>query len=445
MYIKYLIRKSTGKFTPKQVPVYLRLRDGNIDIWHKTPFMVNPSFWDAKEQRLKTRIIIDENVRLRFNSDLEDLRKYITEKYLYASADKRIQSEWLSSAIEGFSKFKKEALPSSRPKDIGELFDKFLEHRDCEEPRKKQYLVVKRVLQRYELYIQKTKNKNYRFDVRKIDTDTLYDIWNFMENEHETYAEFPDIYKEVPNVKKEPMQRGRNTLVGNFKKLRTFFKWCVEKQNLMPSSPFSSFVIPEEVYGDPIYISKEEMLAIYKADLSAYPELSEQRDVFIFQCCVGCRVSDLLTKRKKDIVDGEFVYMPQKTITKDARTVSVPLNHIATTILSRYNNLPDDKILPFIRAQDYNERIRRVFEIVGIKRVVAWRNPITGREEKRPISEIASSHLARRTFVGNLYKNLKDPNLIGALSGHVEGSRAFSRYRKIDQETKKDVVKLLDE
>ena len=57
--------------------------------------------------------------------------------------------------------------------------------------------------------------------------------------------------------------------------------------------------------------------------------------------------------------------------------------------------------------------------------------------------EIASSHLARRTFVGNLYRQVKDPNLVGALSGHKEGSKAFSRYRTIDDEMKKELVNLL--
>ena len=62
----------------------------------------------------------------------------------------------------------------------------------------------------------------------------------------------------------------------------------------------------------------------------------------------------------------------------------------------------------------------------------------------RPICDIASSHLARRCFVGNLYKKVKDPNLIGKLSGHKEGSRAFSRYRNIDEETSRELVTLLE-
>ena len=71
-------------------------------------------------------------------------------------------------------------------------------------------------------------------------------------------------------------------------------------------------------------------------------------------------------------------------------------------------------------------------------------NPTSGNEEKRPLNEIASSHLARRTFIGNLYKKVKDPNLVGSLSGHKEGSRAFARYREIDEEMKIDLVNMLE-
>ena len=71
-------------------------------------------------------------------------------------------------------------------------------------------------------------------------------------------------------------------------------------------------------------------------------------------------------------------------------------------------------------------------------------NPTTSEEEIRPLHEIALSHLARKCFIGNLYKQVKDPNLVGVLSGHKEGSKAFSRYREIDEQMKKDLVGMLE-
>lgn len=70
---------------------------------------------------------------------------------------------------------------------------------------------------------------------------------------------------------------------------------------------------------------------------------------------------------------------------------------------------------------------QKFFTVYGVDRMVTVLNPTTGAEEKRPLNEIASSHLARRTFIGNLYKKVKDPNLVGSLSGHKKGSKAFAR------------------
>ena len=70
--------------------------------------------------------------------------------------------------------------------------------------------------------------------------------------------------------------------------------------------------------------------------------------------------------------------------------------------------------------------------------------PTIERMPETTLNKIASSHLARRTFIGNLYKKVKDPNLVGSLSGHKEGSKAFARYRDIDEDMKKELVDLLD-
>ena len=85
-----------------------------------------------------------------------------------------------------------------------------------------------------------------------------------------------------------------------------------------------------------------------------------------------------------------------------------------------------------------------MFLAAGLTRPVVVYNPATSEQEIRPLNEVASSHLARRCFVGNLYKQVKDPNLVGALSGHKEGSRAFARYREIDEDMKRDLVSMLE-
>ena len=117
---------------------------------------------------------------------------------------------------------------------------------------------------------------------------------------------------------------------------------------------------------------------------------------------------------------------------------------IAKEIVNRYAEMPGEQLLPFESSERYNDNIKLIFEKAGITYLVTELDALTRTEKKVPINEIASSHMARRTFIGNIYKLVKDPNLVSALTGHAEGSRAFNRYRDIDIDMKRDLVKILE-
>ncbi len=138
-----------------------------------------------------------------------------------------------------------------------------------------------------------------------------------------------------------------------------------------------------------------------------------------------------------------MIYTPHKTKDDGEQAVQarVPLHPKAIELINKYEGKDKKgRLFPFISAIKYNVAIKEIFTLAGITRKVEIRNAKTGEMELRPISELASSHIARRTFVGNAYKQEADPNIIGKMSGHVEGSKAFARYRDIDDETLKDVI-----
>lgn len=148
---------------------------------------------------------------------------------------------------------------------------------------------------------------------------------------------------------------------------------------------------------------------------------------------------------ESNVMRGAIEYIPQKTKEDNPVVVRVPLNDRAKKILERYKEADSNKrIFPFISDVKYNKAIKDIFRICGITRSITILNPTNGKEEKCPINEVASSHMARRTFIGNLYKKVKDPNLVGSLSGHKEGSKAFARYREIDEDIKKELVDMLE-
>ena len=312
-----------------------------------------------------------------------------------------------------------------------------------EKVRKKNYRVVGRALQRYELYVRATKKgqKKFILYVDEITPDTLRDMWDFLENEHRYFELYPTIYDSIPE-KRTPQPRGKNTMLDCFSRIRTFLYWCNANKKTL-NKPFDDFPMEECTYGTPYYITIDERNKIYYTNLNRHLKLKIQRDIFVFQCMIGCRVGDLIKMTKGSVINGAIEYIPRKTKEGRPLTVRVPLNAIAKEIVERYADSSGDKLLPFISEQKYNIAIKRIFMAAGLKRMVTVINPTTRDEEKRVLYEIASSHLARRTFVGNLYKKVKDPNLVGSLSGHKEGSKAFARYREIDDEIKKELVDLL--
>jgi integrase len=112
--------------------------------------------------------------------------------------------------------------------------------------------------------------------------------------------------------------------------------------------------------------------------------------------------------------------------------------------MKRHKGEDPEHLFPRMRNWKLNTSIREGLHDAGIDRVVTTINPKTGASEQHPICDVASSHMARRTFIGNLYKQVKDPALIASLTGHTENSVSFTRYRAIDDDTKRDILKMIE-
>ena len=450
MTISFILKRSKAGFSMDDslngATIYVRLRDGRLlDSTVSTGETVNPLWWDAKREEIKANIVCDNKEKSELNEKLQGLKKFLYSKHKVDKEKGKVNKEWLAKALKEFAKEqgKMAARTVDKSHSFSDRFQMFLDANEFSAGRINQYRVIERAVLRFEEFIRTTKRgrKNFTFDVRAIDENDLNELYDFMSKEHLYYEEYPEIYEKFPE-KRQSKPRGANTLSENFKKLRAFFNW-VQAEGIILVSPFSKFKCEKELYGTPYYLTKEEMQKILNTDLSATPEYERQRDVFIFHCCIGCRVGDLLRLKKSDIIDGAIEYIATKTIADNARTVRVPLNSTALAIIDKYKDFHETKLLPFISSQKYNDYIKVVLTKCGITRLVTVLNPITRREEKQPINEIGSSHMARRTFIANIYNKVPDPNVIGSMTGHVEGSRAFARYRTIEDDVKKSLVDIL--
>ena len=429
-----------------QHEVLIRFFHGRINQRAKTNIFIQPDYWSDSQQTIvipNWRLLTDEKKQtieeLQHKSDRLNQIVSLVQSSFQAADKNNFAKDWLKSLLDGFN-FPKantfdEALPQQPFFDVWNTYidtHKFSDHRRC------QNRVIWRTFKRFELY----KGLSFTFD--NITADILRDFEVFLADEHKLVEQnkYGKVLADIPESRM-PKPRGQNTINDFMLRLRSFFIWANDN-GMTHNNPFRHHKINECVYGTPYYITIDERNHLYQFDFGDNPDLARQRDIFVFQCLIGCRVSDLWAMTKSNLVNGAIEYIPRKTKEGRAITVRVPLNAIATEIIERYKDHQGAALFPFTSQQQYNRDIKTMFRLSGLTRIVTVINPTTREEEQRPICDIASSHLARRCFVGNLYKKVKDPNLIGKLSGHKEGSRAFSRYREIDEETSKELVSMLE-
>ncbi len=406
---------------------------------------------------------------------LKGLSDYLEGEILNQTDKGTVTKEWLEKRVVLFHKpaRKKKEKAAAVPDTFFSVFEEFLAVHKISDVRRKNFRVLFRSLQRYELYKRLTGGRKFELSFDYLTAETLGDIEDFISNEPDMFRKYPEIYEAIPyatrqsiktpkketakgkqatasepapgkKAKGEPNVRGLNTICDLMTKLRTMVIWAFDS-GYSKHNPFKRYTVGECVYGTPFYISNEERAKLYAADMGDNVQLATQRDIFVFQCLIGCRVSDLYKMTRRNIIEGAIEYIPRKTKEDRPITVRVPLSKTALEIVERYRDDERESLFPLIAEQKYNDYIKTAFRRAGLDRMVTIIDQRTRQEVQKPICEVASSHMARRSFIGNIYKQVKDPNLVGALSGHKEGSKAFARYRNIDEDIKKELIGFLEQ
>ena len=399
---------------------------------------------------------------------LEKLKKHILDHFESATKAE-LSSEWLKEVVDMFNHPEKYNIKQTN-KSFYELVELYIHRRQLAEGHARVFRVLSRCIARYEGFIRATEKarKDYTFSIDTVTRGDIEELSDYMRNEKALSDQYPKLFEKLIEsypaaVKKghnKIQARGENTIIKMRTRLKSLFIFFVE-EGMTTNRPFEGIKIGTAKVGTPIYISIEERNIIASYNLEKkWQEMDDEfrkncgmpiqtiimcRDVFVFHCFIGCRVSDLIKMTPKYIENNILVYTPHKTKDgEEAIQARIPLHPKAIELINKYKGMDaKGRLFPFISADKYNDAIKAIFTMCEITRNVEWRNPLTGENEIRPINEIASSHMARRTFIGNAYFKVTDPNLIGKMSGHVEGSKAFKRYRKIEDETLKNVIDMI--
>lgn len=431
----------------------------------KTGIFIQPEYFVDGEIRIRKIKQLATEERLRVEAIIKRLKAYCDclQMLIAKNPDNALNKEWLRSSMESIPlstfdnnvlNIEKIVLPlkeesgTRHVKRLYDYFEEYLQHKNVSLKRRTTYKTMTKHLMRYELFERLMGNKNFSLELDSLCSDVMRSFQNFCCHEHDLSISYPAIFRrinlEIKNDEDDNVSNTSSNYSINFmKNIKAVTNWLMEK-GLLVTNPFDNFEIGVQRYvAHPVFITIEERKLLYQTDFSFNKSMETQRDIFVFQCMTGCRYGDMKKLTEDNILDGSYLqYVPSKTKhTKNPVIPKVPLTKDALAIIEKYKGVDKKgRLLPFATEDFYNKKLKEIFKIAGLTRNVQILNKNTGVPEMVPLCDYVSSHLARRTFIGNLYNKIKDPSLISVMSGHVESSRAFSRYRDIGDDARRDLI-----
>jgi integrase len=198
---------------------------------------------------------------------------------------------------------------------------------------------------------------------------------------------------------------------------------------------------------NPHIITIEDKLDGSKGDsLGGFRKLTNWelvKDIFLFQCSIGCRYSDIPHFKVNDFnFDSElgvFSWIQQKT---DKR-VNVSENDISRSIFIKYSRGKSlsQHLFPSLSTQKFNKSLKYLLKDLKFNRLVSKPKKIGSTlmdTDDKYLWEVISSHSGRRTFIKNMIDlGTMDYKTIMTMSGH----KTFSEFEKYISVSPQDLKK----
>ena len=273
---------------------------------------------------------------------------------------------------------------------------------------------------------------------REFTPDLLLEYRKFIYDEWRYVAQFPHLYP-TGGGKHAPRRRCKDTtVVHDLKALQAFFRE-LEDTGEIRYSPFKRISFEKRrsimhvMYDAPFFLKADELRQVMRTAVP--PDLQQTKDIFVLNCALGCRISDLkrLTMDKVAVSEDGIPYVhyiPSKTARAQTtnQEIQTPLIRPALEIIRR-TRLAFNGHNPKYEKQVYNKALRRLLEYCGIDRQVCLYDHERGDNVYKPLYEVASSKLARKTHVDMLTKVQINYYAAGL---HREGSGAVFRYTNLE-------------
>ena len=283
--------------------------------------------------------------------------------------------------------------------------------------------------------------------VRHFTSELVMEFRQFIYDEYKYVPLYPALYPRGGGHR-PPYKRLRDTTVVHDLKLLQAFFAELENTDEISRSPFRKISVEKRrrmmhvMYDAPVFLRAEELRQVMATSVPA--ELQWVKDLFVLNCAIGCRISDLLrlTMDKVAVSDEGLPYVhyiPSKTarVLVMNQEIQTPLINPALEIINRTRlNLLEGN--QKYGKQRYNKALRQLLQLCGITRRVSLYCQETGDNVYRPLYEVATSKLARKTHIDMLNKVQINYYAAGL---HRQGSEAVFRYTGLELKDRYDLIR----
>jgi len=278
-------------------------------------------------------------------------------------------------------------------------------------------------------------------------TDILLEFRQFIYDEYKYVTLYPSLYPRGAGHH-YPQKRLRDTTVVHDLKLLQAFFAELENTDEIRRSPFRKIslekrrILMHVMYDAPVFLRADELKRVMVAEVPEY--LQWAKDIFVLNCCIGCRISDLLRLTMDHVTKSEegipYVhYLPSKTTRLQSVNVEVttPLIKPAMEIINR-TGLRLMEGNPHYGKQRYNKALRYLLKYCGITRRVCLYSQEAETNIYKSVCEIATSKLARKTHIDMLNKVQINYYAAGL---HRQGSDAVFRYTSMELRDRYELIR----
>lgn len=215
-----------------------------------------------------------------------------------------------------------------------------------------------------------------------------------------------------------------NTISKNLRGLKTFLKWGYEMKyhQLEDYKAFKCSNDPTE----PMFLTLEEFKRFEAFDAGSSAGLELARDIFVFQCYTGQRISDIEALRKKDIKKdnsvGHYWELYQQKGSK-RHSIKIPMLRGSLTIYDKYSEhkKSEEAVFSIGSTQLINKNLKKIGQAIGLDEVITKVNFQGSKRVEKTTKkyEILSTHMARKTFVTLALEAGMGAEQIRTITGHT--------------------------